>query len=74
MGMGRAKQTERTRAEELWDEYQAIQLTPEQKAAARRRAEERVEQARRDGVYERAREIAGTVKWSIPWQELRDDE
>ncbi|MFL6245061.1 MAG: hypothetical protein ACJ74H_03480 [Thermoanaerobaculia bacterium] len=72
--MGQAKKTERTRADELWDEYQALQLTPEQKAAARQRAERRVEQARRDGVYERAREIAGTVKWSLSWQELRDDE
>ncbi|HEU4887483.1 MAG TPA: hypothetical protein VFV49_06330 [Thermoanaerobaculia bacterium] len=72
--MGRAKQAERTRSEELWDEYQAIQLTPEQKAAARRRAEERAEQASRDGTYERVREIAGTVKWSMSWQELRDKE
>jgi hypothetical protein len=72
--MGHAKGTERTRAEELWDEYQAIQLTPEQKAAARRRMEERVEQARQDGTYERVLEIAGTVKWSLSWQKLRGKE
>ncbi len=72
--MARAKRTEQTRAEELWDEYQAIQLTPQEKAAARQEAEERVEQARLGGVYERAREIAGTVKWSISWQDLRKDE
>lgn len=72
--MARAKRIERTRAEELWDEYQAIQRTPEQKAAAHRDAEERAAQARLDGVYERAREIAGTVQWSISWQDLRNEE
>jgi hypothetical protein len=61
-------------AEELFRAWQAIQLTPEQKAAARRRAEERAEVARRAGVYKRVREIAGTVSWSISWQELRRDD
>lgn len=72
--MARPKTREKTRAEQLWDEYQSIQLTPEQKAAARKDAEARAEQAGIDGVYERAREIAGTVKWSISWQELRKEE
>ena len=61
-------------AEELWAAYQAIQLTPDEKAAAYRRAQERAAQASRDGVYERAREIAGTVKWSFTWQTLRAEE
>jgi hypothetical protein len=72
--MGHAKRNEQTRGDELWAEYQALQLTSEQKAAARAELAQRVEAARRDGVYERAREIAGTVKWSLSWQELREDE
>ena len=72
--MARAKAHEKTRSEELWEEYQSIQLTPAQKAAARKDAEARAVQARIDGVYERAREIAGTVKWSISWQDLRKEE
>lgn len=72
--MARAKAHEKTQAEQLWEEYQSIQLTPAQKTAARQRAEARAEQARKDGVYERAREIAGTVKWSISWRALRNEE
>ena len=68
------KPAEKTQSEQLWEAYQAIQLTPEQKAAARQEVEARVEQARIDGVYERVREIAGTVKWSISWQDLRKEE
>jgi hypothetical protein len=72
--MGYANKTKPTRGEELWAEYQALQLTPEQKAAARAELADKVEAASRGGVYERAREIAGTVEWSVSWQELRDDE
>jgi hypothetical protein len=61
-------------AEELFSAYQAIQLTPEQKAAARHRAEERAEAARKAGVYDRVLDIAGTVKWSLRWDELRTEE
>ncbi|MDP9191388.1 MAG: hypothetical protein M3P06_06780 [Acidobacteriota bacterium] len=68
--MARAKKTQ---AEQLWEAYQSIQLTPAQKTEARQRAEARAEQARIDGVYERAREIAGTVKWSISWRDLRSE-
>jgi hypothetical protein len=72
--MARAKKIEKSRSEELWEEYAAMQLTPEQKAAARREVELKVEQAAREGVYERVIEIAGTVKWSTSWQSLRLDE
>ena len=72
--MARAKAQEKTQSEQLWEAYQSIQLTPAQKTAARQRAEARAEQARIDGVYERALELAGTVKWSIPWDELRMEE
>jgi hypothetical protein len=60
--------------EELWTAYDAVQLTPEQRAAARRAAEGRAEQARLDGAYSRALEMVGTIKWSIPWQILRTEE
>ena len=62
--MARANRRPKTQVEELWDLYQSIQLTPEQKAAAHERAATRAEQARIDGVYERALEMAGTIKWS----------
>jgi hypothetical protein len=58
-------------AEDVFTAYQAIQLSPEQKAAARKRAGKRAAEARRAGVYDRVLEIEGTVKWSIPWQALR---
>ena len=70
--MARAKKKERT--DEIWEEYRRIQLTPEQKAAARAEAEKRVEEARRNGVYERALELVGKVKWSISWEELRRED
>lgn len=61
-------------AEDVFSAYKAIQLTPEQKAEARKRAAERAAEARRAGVYDRVLEIEGTVKWSIPWQALRIEE
>lgn len=72
--MGYANRTKPTRGDELWAEYQTLQLTPEQKEAARAELSEKVQAASHDGVYERAREIAGTVEWTIAAQELRDDE
>jgi len=72
--MARAKPEEKDQTELLWEEYLAAQLTPAEKAAAHAEAEQRCEQARRDGVYDRALEIVGTVKWSIPWQALRLEE
>jgi hypothetical protein len=53
--------------DELWAEYQALQLTPEQKAALRRKVEKKFDGAARDGVYERVIEIAGTVEWNDTW-------
>ena len=72
IGVARATKTEMTQTDQLWEEYRAMQLSPEQKRAAREETEARVEQARIDGVYERLREIAGTVKWSISWRDLRN--
>lgn len=70
----RPKTRQKGQTEDLWERYLAIQLTSEQKAAAHKKAERKVEKARRDGVYARALEIVGTVEWSIPWQDLRMEE
>ena len=72
--MARSKPKEEPLEAQLWAEYQAVALPPEQRAAARHRAEERAEQARLAGVYERALEMAGTIRWSRPWQLIRTDE
>lgn len=60
--------------EALWAEYERLQLSPERKAAARELVERKVEQAARDGVYERAAELVGTIQWSVSWIELRLEE
>jgi hypothetical protein len=72
--MARATTRRTTQTEQLWEEYRSLQLTPEQKKASREETEARADQARIDGVYERVREIAGTVKWSISWRVLRNEE
>ena len=72
--MARATKKEKSRADELWEELRRIQLTPQQKAELHAEAEKRAEEARKNGVYERLRELRGTVKWSISWEELRRDE
>ncbi|HYC61854.1 MAG TPA: hypothetical protein VEK79_20040 [Thermoanaerobaculia bacterium] len=59
--MARVKRQPKTQAEELWDLYQAIQLTPAQKAEARERMQEKVDEARRNGVYEGLLSLAGKV-------------
>jgi hypothetical protein len=41
--------------------WRSIQLTPEQKAELRARAEKQVEEARRTGVYERVLSLVGNV-------------
>jgi len=41
--------------------WQSIQLTPEQKAAAREELSRKVEEARRNGVYEKVLSLVGKV-------------
>ncbi|MDP9191387.1 MAG: hypothetical protein M3P06_06775 [Acidobacteriota bacterium] len=41
--------------------WQSIQLTPEQKAAAREQLWKKVEEARRNGVYEKVLSLVGKV-------------
>jgi hypothetical protein len=59
---------------DIFELYQSLQLTPEQKDAAHARDEALARQAGRDGVYRRFEELAGTVTWSISWQALRMEE
>ena len=44
-----------------WAHWLSIQLTPEQKAAAREEAWKLVEEARRNGVYEKVLSLVGKV-------------
>jgi len=53
--------------------WRAIQLTPEQKAAARAEAEKLAQEAAKTGVYERLLELQGKVKWDLDLKELRED-
>lgn len=59
--MARVKRGEKIDAEQLWEAYRAIQLTPDQKAAARARLEKAGEEAARNGVYESGLQLIGQV-------------
>jgi hypothetical protein len=72
--MSQPKIEDTSESARLWEAYQALQLTPEQKAALREKVEKKVDRAAREGVYERVIEIAGTIKWNTSWQSLRLDE
>jgi hypothetical protein len=54
-------------------DWEAIQVTPEQRAAARARAEEMARKAGEAGAYERFAELRGKVKWNLDLEELRED-
>lgn len=70
--MARKKKAE----EDPWARYFAIQLTPEQKAAARAEVQQQIDRAKADGVYDRVRDIVGKVRWSISYEEMvgKDEE
>ena len=72
--MGKVAKTkkQKTAAEEAWEQYQAIQLTPEQKAELRAELQKKIDAARAAGVYERIAEMRGKYSGSLSWQELRD--
>jgi hypothetical protein len=59
--------------EDPWAYYRSIQLTPEQKAAARKRLDEQCEEAARNGVYEQFLALEGKVKFDLDIDELRED-
>lgn len=54
-------------------EWKAMQLTPEEKAAARAEVQKSIDRARREGVYERLRALVGTLKLEDWPEELRED-
>jgi len=58
---------------DIWKRYLALQLTPEQKAELRQRAEAEMERARREGVYERLLALRGKVHLEYDIDELRKD-
>ncbi|HKO55303.1 MAG TPA: hypothetical protein VJ276_05455 [Thermoanaerobaculia bacterium] len=60
--------------DERWEHYLSIQLTPDQKAAARAEAQKRIDKAKADGAYERVAEIFEKVEWSISYEEMVDKE
>ena len=63
--MGRKKAQPEEPPFNSWEYYQSIQLTPEQKAELRARAEERAAEARRNGVYEKILSLVGKVKFDM---------
>jgi hypothetical protein len=53
--------------------YRSYQLTPEQKAAARKRLEAQSEEAARNRVWEKFRALQGKVKLTYDVEALRED-
>ena len=58
---------------DIWKRYLALQLTPEEKAQMRQRAETVMEQARKEGVYEKLLALRGKVHLQYDVEELRKD-
>jgi hypothetical protein len=69
--MARKKKTD---VDERWEHYLSIQLTPEQKAAARVEMQKEIDRARAAGVYEKLLGFVGNVEWSVSVAELRGEE
>jgi hypothetical protein len=67
--MARAKK----RSEPGWDEYPAVKLTSEQKAAARKELEDQSAEAARNGVWEQFLALEGKVRLELDVDELRRD-
>ena len=65
--------TEQQPPDEIWQQYLALQLKPEQKAELRKQAEAEMERARREGVYERLLALRGKVHLEYNIEELRED-
>jgi hypothetical protein len=71
--MGKVKKDVEEVTWEPSEEWKAIQLTPEQKAAARAELQKRIDAAAAAGVYERLMELQGKVHWDLDLDELRED-
>ena len=61
------------KAADPWEYYRSIQLTPEQKAAARKALEAQSEDAARNCVWEKFLELEGNVHVEYDLDELRED-
>ncbi len=71
--MARAKKKEKDVEWTPSEYYWSIQLTPEQKAAAREELKKAAEEAARNGVYERLLDLMGKVHLDLNIDELRED-
>ncbi|HYR28086.1 MAG TPA: hypothetical protein VEU30_06440 [Thermoanaerobaculia bacterium] len=71
--MAKRKPKAEERFDDDWAYYKSIQLTPEQKAAARKELEAQSEQAARNRIWERFLELEGKVHFDIDVDELRED-
>ena len=71
--MARAKK--KTDSTDVWELYQSIQLTPEEKAAARERLKKLGEDAARKGVYKRFLALRGKVHMDVDfYKRLREED
>ena len=66
--MARAK---RKQEDDIWAYYHSIQLTPEQKAAARAEMKRKGEEAARKGVYKALLDLVGKVHLGLDAEEIR---
>lgn len=66
---GRKRQAQE-QADDFWRRYE---LTPEQKAEARKHLEAQTEEAARNRIWERFLELEGKVHFDIDVDELRED-
>ena len=71
--MARKKLKPQEAPDDDWAFYKSIQLTPEQKAAARKELEAQSEEAARNRIWERFLELEGKVHFDIDVDELRED-
>lgn len=67
-----AKKKPKPEPEDHWAEYFAMQLTPEQKAAARAELQKEIDRARRAGVYEKLIALRGKVDLKLDLKAIRE--
>ncbi|HEV7920195.1 MAG TPA: hypothetical protein VGR02_05330 [Thermoanaerobaculia bacterium] len=60
--------------EDHWARYFAIQLTPEQKAAARAEAQKELNDPETEDAYDRIAALRGKVHWSISYEQMASKE
>lgn len=72
MSMSRVKK-EQIEERDPFEEWRRIQLTPEQRTAARADLQKLIDAAAATGVYERLIELQGKVQLNLDLEELRRD-